>query len=227
MTTDLRYRLFALLIGLGLALQAPAAMAASEAQELVDKARLTTEKMFNHPDTKSLRGWVKKAKGVLIIPSLLKAGFVFGGEGGRGVLLAKDADGNWSPPAFYALGSGSIGLQIGFQDSEVVLVIMTDGALEAIISAKIKLGVDVSVAVGPKGLGVEGATTTNLGADILAYSLTRGAFLGASFEGSVAVEEDELNTIYYGSGATARGIVLQRKFSNSAAAGLIRALKGD
>ena len=84
MTTDLRYRLFALLIGLGLALQAPAAMAASEAQELVDKARLTTEKMFNHPDTKSLRGWVKKAKGVLIIPSLLKAGFVFGGEGGRG-----------------------------------------------------------------------------------------------------------------------------------------------
>lgn len=227
MTSDLKSGLFALLIGLGLVLHSPGAMAASEAQELVDKARLTTEKMFKHPETKAVRGLVKKARGVLIIPSMLKAGFVIGGEGGRGVLLVKDSSGVWSPPAFYSIGSGSVGLQIGFQDSEVLLVIMTDGAMEAMISAKIKLGADASVAAGPTGLGVEGATTTNLGADIFAYSLTRGAFVGASLEGSIAVEDDELNTSYYGSGATTRRIVMQRKFSNPAAAGLIRALNAN
>ena len=140
---------------------APGARAASDAQELIDRARFTAEKMLKHPDTKAMRRWVRKAKGILIVPSLMKAGFVIAGEGGRGVLLARNSSNVWSPPAFYTIGSGSLGLQIGFQDSEVMLVIMTDGALEAILSSKVKLGADASVAAGPVGLGVEGATTTN------------------------------------------------------------------
>ena len=216
----------ALVLMLTAILHAPDVRAASDAQELVDKARFTAEKMLKHPDTTTMRRWVRNAKGVLIIPSLLKAGFVIGGEGGRGVLLARNSTNVWSPPAFYTIGSGSLGLQIGFQDSEVMLIIMTDGALEAILSSKVKLGADASVAAGPVGIGVEGATTTNLGADILAYALPRGAYVGASVEGSVVVEDDALNKSYYGRNATPRAIVIGRKFSNPSAARLIRALNG-
>ncbi len=227
MTAVHRFPLFALVTALALVLHAPGARAASEAQALVDKARLTVQKMFKHPDTRAMRDWVDKARGVLIIPSLLKAGFVIGGAGGRGVLLSRNSANVWSQPAFYAIGSGSFGLQIGFQDSEVMLVLMTDNALQAIIDSQVKLGADVSVAVGPVGLGIEGATTTNLGADILAYALNRGAFLGASVEGSIIVEQHDLNASYYGRGATVRGIVIERRFSNPAALGLVRAVAGN
>ncbi len=216
--------LFVLLLALAVILRAPDAKAASEAQELVDKARLTAEKIFKHPDTEAVRRLLSRAKGVLIVPSLLKAGFVIGGEAGQGVLLTRDSADVWSQPAFYTIGSGSFGLQIGFQDAEVMLLVMTDKALQAVIASKVKLGADASVAAGPVGFGVEGATTTNLGADILAYALTRGAYLGASVEGSVVFEDEELNESYYGSGATARGIVVERRFSNPASQRLIRSV---
>ena len=227
MTAVHRTPLLALAVALAMFLHAPAAVAGSEAQALVDKARLTVEKLLRHPDTRAMRGWVDRAKGVLIIPNLLKAGFVIGAEGGQGVLLARNSADVWSQPAFFAIGTGSFGLQIGFQDSEVLLVIMTDRALRAIIDRKVKLGADASVAVGPVGIGVEGATTANLGADILAYALTRGAYVGASVEGSVVVEEKALNASYYGSGATARSIVIERLYANPGARSLIRTVTGN
>jgi lipid-binding SYLF domain-containing protein len=171
-----------------------------------------------------MRSWLKRARGVLIIPSLLKAGFLIGGEGGRGVLLGRDEKGAWSQPAFYSIGSGSFGLQIGFKDSQVMFVIMTESALKAMIDSKFKLGADASVAAGPTGVGVGGSTSTNVGADIYSFALNRGAFLGASFEGTIVVEEKEIEESYYGPGADARGIVLERRFANPASSALIRAL---
>ena len=103
---------------------------------------------------------------------------------------------------------------------------MTERARAAIIDRKVKLGADASVAVGPVGSGIEGATTTNMGADILAYALTRGAFVGASVEGSVVVEAAALNESYYGQGATARSIVIDRLFANPGTRRLIRTLAG-
>ena len=198
--------------------------AASSPQALVDNARYTVEKMLRHPDTRPLAGFLDRAQAVLIVPSLLKAGFLVGGEGGSGVLLARDRAGRWSNPAFYDIGSGSLGLQIGFQDSEVIFLIMSQRTLEAMLESKLKLGADASVAAGPFGIGYEGATGTNLRADIYSYALSRGAFFGASFEGSIAVEDRARNRAYYGPGATARSIVLEGKFTNPATAALLRAL---
>ena len=198
--------------------------AGASPQALVDNARYTVEKMLRHPETRPFAGLLAKAKGVLIVPSLLKAGFMLGGEGGSGVLLARNQAGEWSNPAFFDIGSGSLGLQIGFQDSEVVFLIMSRRTLETMLDATVKLGADASVAAGPFGVGYEGSTAVNLRADIYSYALTRGAFFGASFEGSVAVEDKQRNRAYYGPGATARRIVLDRKFANPATAPLIEAL---
>ena len=200
------------------------ARADSNPQALVDNARYTLEKMVNNPELKPLPGLLRKAKAVLIVPSLLKAGFLIGGEGGSGVLLARGAAGGWSNPAFFTIGSGSIGLQIGFQDSEVIFLIMSRRTLGSILDASVKLGADASVAAGPVGIGFEGSTAINLRADIYSYALSRGAFLGASFEGSVAVEDKDRNTAYYGPGATARSIVVKQAHANPAAAELLRVL---
>lgn len=203
----------------------PGAQAADDAQELVDRARFTAEKMLSHPDYPTLRKWMSRAKGALVVPSLLKAGFLIGGEGGSGVLLARDPVKGWSYPAFYSLRSGSIGPQIGFQDAQAIFVIMTDKGLRAMIDQKMKLGAEASVAIGPTGGGVEGATTAGLGADIYSFSITRGAFAGASFEGTVAVEKGDLNRSYYGSGANAKAILLDREHTNRSADKLLQALR--
>lgn len=215
------------LVALGAVLAVPdrPAIAASEPQELVEKARLTAERLLTHPEFSTLRGWMRRAKGVLVVPSLLKAGFLVGGEGGSGVLLAFDRNKGWSDPAFYTLASGSFGLQFGFQDSQVMFVIMTDKGLEALINKRVKLGVDASVAVGPTGAGVEGATTAGLGADIYSFALSRGMFGGVSFEGSVAIERNDWNRSYYGEGATPTAIVMERKFTNARTSGLRKALE--
>ncbi len=211
-------------LGAVLALPARPAGAASEPHELVEKAKLTAERLLSQTDYPEVRNWIRKAKGVLIVPSLLKASFLIGGEGGSGVLLSRNRDTGWSNPAFYTLGAGSIGLQFGFQDSEVLFVIMTQKGLEAMIDKHVKLGADASIAAGAIGAGVEGATTAGLGADIYSYSMTRGAFGGVSFEGSVAVEREDWNRLYYGADATPRAIVIERKFSNPHAMGLRKAL---
>ncbi len=201
------------------------AYAASEPEELAEKSRFTAEKMLAHPDYPSLRVWMRRAKGVLIVPSLLKASFFVGGEGGNGVLLSRDANGDWSYPAFYSIGTASLGVQIGFQDSEVMFVIMTERGLNAVINNQVKLGADASVALGPKGAGVEGATTTALTADIYSFSLTRGLFAGVSFEGSLVYKRDDWNQAYYGAPAAGpRAIVIERQFRNPQAEPLRAAL---
>ncbi len=191
-----------------------AAEAASEPEQFVEKARFTLEEMLADPSYGQLAKHLKVAKGVLIVPSQLKAAFFVGAEGGSGVLLARHAPGDWSYPAFYTVGTGSIGLQFGFQDAQVVLVIMTDRGLKAVIDDQLKLGVDASVAAGPVGTGLEGATTTGFGPDIVAFSKVRGLFGGGSFEGAVIFKRQDWNTEFYGAGATPRRILLDRMFGN-------------
>src|SRR3546814_1574062 len=113
---------------------------------------------------------MRRAKAVMIFPSLLKGAFFIGGEGGSGVLLTRDPQGNWSNPAFYTMGTVSFGLQFGGQSSEAILVVMTDAGLNAIIEDQVKLGADLSAAAGPIGVGASAATTTAAGADIYTYS---------------------------------------------------------
>lgn len=201
----------------------PAAAQKAE-QEIVDKARVALENLRKDPDHPTLNGAVDRAKAVLIIPSLIKAGFILGGEGGSGVLLARNANGEWSAPAFYTLASGSVGLQIGAQDAEVIFTVMTDKGLRQVLQSQFKLGADASIAVGPKGMGVEAATTAAFGADIYSFSRTKGAFAGGSFEGSFIKAREEWNKAYYSQPYSVEDIVLHNKASNPGADPLRQAL---
>lgn len=206
----------------------PAAQAATIQQELVDKAALTAERMLSDPVRPEVRKYMARAKGVLVVPNLIKGGFIFGGEVGSGVLLARGEKG-WSQPAFFTIVSGSVGLQAGVQSAQAMLIIMTEKGLQAVMKRQFKLGVDASVAIGPGdgiggGTGVGGATTAGLGPDIVTFLDTKGLFVGAAFEGAAVAKRVEWNHAYYGKDATTRGIVMEGKWSNPGTDRLRRAL---
>jgi lipid-binding SYLF domain-containing protein len=193
---------------------APTAVAASPAEELVAESRFSIERLLGDPSLANLKTYVKNARGVLIIPELVKGGFIVGAEGGSGVLMVRGSDGTWSSPAFYTLAAASFGLQIGGQVSEVVFTLMTEGAVQALLANEVKLGADASVAIGPFGLGIEASTTTNLDADIYAFSKTVGLFGGGSLEGAKLFSRESWNDAYYGASASPRAVVIERIFFN-------------
>jgi SH3 domain-containing YSC84-like protein 1 len=217
-----RHAGWVLLVAALLSLSAPSARAddSAEAEELVNKARLSFESLVRDPNMTWLRDDVKDAKGILIVPELLKAAIFFGGSGGSGVFLARDEKtGDWSDPAFYTLGSGSFGLQFGAESSEVVLLAMTQRGVKAMLDRSFKLGADASIAVGPIGGGVEGATA-NLSADILSFARSKGAFAGVSLEGAVIATRDALSSAYYGREVQAMDILVKRDVHNNHAKAL-------
>jgi len=190
----------------------------SKPEELVVKANLTFNNFVADPNMTWFRNNIKRAKAVFIVPQLLKAGFIFGGSGGSGALLALDSKtGKWSYPAFYTMGAASFGFQAGAQASEVVLMVMTEKGLNAMLSTSAKLGGDMSVAAGPVGAGASAAT-----ADVLAFSRTKGVFAGVSVEGSVIKTRDDWNKTYYGKPVTAVDIVIRRSVKNPNADKLIQ-----
>jgi lipid-binding SYLF domain-containing protein len=212
-----------ILIGLSFLAVRPA-VAASAAEELVEESRFSIERILSDPGFAEVKDFVAKARGVLIIPELVKGGFIVGGEGGSGVLMVRGADGSWSPPAFYTLAAGSVGFQIGGQVSEVVFTLMNDGAVEAILTDEIKLGADAGVAVGPFGKGLEASTTTNFNADIYAFSRSVGLFGGGVLEGAKLINRQEWTDAYYGASAPPRAVVIERKFFNPHAEALRKAV---
>lgn len=199
------------------------ALALTPQQELIEKSRLTFEKLITSIEFGELPGYTKQAKAVMIFPELYKGGFILGAEGGRGILAVRNS-GGWSQPAFYTLAAGSLGLQIGGQVSEVVLTIMSDKALNAVIGDQLKFGGDMSIAVGPIGKGIGADTTTNFQADVYSFAKTAGLFGGVSFEGAGILKDDKWNAAYYGEGAYPRGIVLEGKFRNPNTQGLLNSL---
>ena len=206
---------------------APAAASTeeTEANELVDKARIAVQRLARDPDVgPSLRRFLGQAKAVLIFPTLIKGAFFLGGEGGSGVLLTRNEKGSWSYPAFYTMASVSFGIQIGGQTAEAMLLMRTEGALKAVLENQMKLGADASVAAGPKGAGIEGSTTSNVGPDILTFSTSQGFFAGASLEGAVIARRQDWNRAFYKAGATPHAIVIERAHANPAADELREAL---
>jgi len=188
----------------------------TQASRLVEEARYTVITMRDHfRHGQKVRDNMANAKAVVIFPELLKGAFFVGGEGGSGILLARAADGRWTYPAFYKLASASFGLQVGGQSSEMMLIVMNNRGLAAILDKNVKLGADLSAAVGGQGEGIEAATTANAGADIIAYSTTRGGFIGASVEGAIISELPNLDAAYYEDAtATARRVVIEGRHVN-------------
>jgi lipid-binding SYLF domain-containing protein len=217
---------FCLFLALTVSVTPPPASAASDQEGLVDKARVAVQGFARDQEVgPTVRNLMKSAKAVVIFPSVLKGAFFVGAEGGSGVLLAKGEGGRWSYPAFYTLGGASFGLQFGGQSSEMMLLIMTSKGINSVINNQVKLGGDVSVAVGPVGIGAEASTTTNLRADIYSFSRNAGAYIGVSIEGAVIHPRTDWNHSYYTSdNASAKGVVLEGKYFNPQADPLREAL---
>lgn len=154
----------------------------------------------------SVTEYLARARGVLVFPNLVKAGFFFGAGGGQGVLLVKQGQG-WSDPVFVYAADASFGLQIGAEGGQVLFTIMNDGAVQKLLNGNVNLGGDVSVAVGPWGGGLQGGATPNLGADLIAFSLQQGAFAGVAIKGGLINPRQEFNEAWYGPGATPERIV--------------------
>ncbi|MBP0444226.1 lipid-binding SYLF domain-containing protein [Roseomonas sp. SSH11] len=224
----MRRRMIALaaLAALALGAQPRTALAQTE-QTLVDRAALTVGEMLGSGDPNVLRDatqMLAQSRAVIICPRIFRAGFLFGGQGGDCVLMARDGAGSWSSPAFYTIGSASFGLQIGVQDMQVMMMVLTDKGLGAVMDSQIKIGADAAIALATIGGGIAGATTAAVGADIVSYARTRGLYAGISLEGSLLSSRSDFNTGYYGRPLGTRQIVIDMQAHNPAADPLRAAL---
>jgi lipid-binding SYLF domain-containing protein len=206
-----------ILIAAALALAPLAAHAQTEQQTLVDRATLSVQELAGASDAGDLVDVLKRARAVMICPQIFRAGFILGAEGGGCVLVARDGAGSWSAPAFYGMSTGSIGLQIGIQDSQLILMILTDKGLQAVMDSQFKVGADIGVAVATLGAGLQGATTAAMSADIVAFSHARGLFGGVAINGSLMNARTDWNALYYGHEYASRQIVIDMQANNPGA----------
>lgn len=199
------------------------AQGASEQQAVIDGALKTVQDLRTDKAFGTARDLMHRARAILIVPSIIKAGFFFGGEGGNGVLLTRQ-NGSWSNPAFYSLGSASFGLQIGVQVSETVLFIMSQRALDAILANKVKIGAAAGITAVNLGSNVEAATSTSLRGDIVVWASSSGAYVGLTLNGSVIEPRASFNQAYYGRPLSTRDVTVRRTVRNPGAAPLVAAV---
>jgi lipid-binding SYLF domain-containing protein len=196
-------------------LVASGAFAASRDAEqkiLVDQAEQTVTHMQSDPAFGPARDMLGKARAVLIIPSLVKGGFIFGAEGGNGVLMERRGD-LWSLPAFYTMGSASFGLQAGLEKAEIAMLVMSDKALRAIEDGNVKLGAGGGLTVVTLSGGAEAATPGNLSGDLIVWTSATGLYGGLTLNGSVIQPRNEWNERFYGMPISVQEI-LRDKASN-------------
>jgi lipid-binding SYLF domain-containing protein len=199
----------------------------AEAQSIVDMSRGALTDLMGDEHFSWLHGYLKDAKGVLIFPQILKGGLIVGGSGGSGVLMIRNSEnGTWSNPAFYTLGSVTFGLQIGGEAAEVIMIAMTRKAIDSLLASSLKLGGDVSVAIGPIGGGAKGSVTIpEVTADFVSFTKAKGLYAGLNLEGSVLEVRDGLNSAYYGKEAKPVDMLVKKSVNNSGADGLRAALQ--
>jgi lipid-binding SYLF domain-containing protein len=199
------------------------AFAVSDEQTLIDHSIGTLHDLRSDKEFGNARQLLNGARAVLIAPRIFKAGFFFGGEGGQAVLMVRGAHG-WSDPAFYQVASASFGLQIGAQESEMIMFIESQKALNALMQDKFKIGANAGIAVATLGSTVEGATTAHAGADIVVWASASGAYAGISLDGSVIEPMRQGDADYYGRPVNSSDIVLRHEVRAPGAAGLVRAM---
>jgi lipid-binding SYLF domain-containing protein len=189
----------------------------SEPQKLVSDARTTLNNFLRDPDQTWIQQNLNRAKGVLIAPQIVRAGFIFGGSGGRAVLVSKDGR-TWAGPAFYDLVTASVGFQAGIDVSEVVIVVMTEKGLNSLLAPSFKIGGDASIAAGPVGAGAQSTIT----ADLIAFSRAKGVYGGVNLDGTVVNTNDAWNGSYYGRSVLPPDILVRKTVTNPNAAPLLQ-----
>jgi SH3 domain-containing YSC84-like protein 1 len=170
------------------------ALAQTEQQNLVNSAATTLSNFLRDPDMTWLQQNIGRAKAVMIAPQVAKAGFIFGGSGGRAVVLARDAKtGKWVGPAFYTMATASVGFQAGISVSEAVTLVMTDKGFNTLLATSVKLGGDASVAAGPVGAGAK----SDVVADFITFSRAKGIYGGLNLDGTVITSSNDWDELYY------------------------------
>ena len=194
--------------GLGLALMfcASSVFVSAQSKRLNDAARHSgaAAQVFNQIMGVKERGiprdLLDRAEAIAVFPGVVKAAFIIGGHGGQGI-ISRRIKGGWSAPAFFNLGGGSFGAQIGAQKTDYVLLIMNDEGLNGLLKDKFEMGGEVSVSAGPVGRTAAATTNAMLDAAILSYSRSRGAFIGAALKGGTITPDNDLNEAVYGTKA--------------------------
>jgi lipid-binding SYLF domain-containing protein len=184
--------------------------AKNKEQRRLENSGIVMQEIMNIPDNIP-HDVMEKAECVIVFPSVLKAAFVVGASYGRGAMVCRtgrEFHGPWGAPAMMALEGGSVGFQIGGQATDLVLLVMNDRGAQSILSSKVKLGGDASIAAGPVGRDASANTDAFMRAEILSYSRTRGVFVGVSLEGSTLRPDDDATADVYGQKLTAREIVI-------------------
>jgi lipid-binding SYLF domain-containing protein len=191
-----------------------------DTREIVKTAEAAFSRFARDPDMRWMQENLPKAKGVVICPRILQAGFIIGGAGGRCVVVARRGSAGWSGPAFYKMGTGSLGFQAGAQESEMVVLAMTDKAVNSLLATSFKLGGDVSIAAGPIGAGA-GAPVT---ADMVSFVRSKGLYGGINLDGTVITVDDNANQAFYGRSVTPVDVLIKGSASSSLDDTLVRAV---
>ena len=192
--------------------QVMAQAATFEERERAQKAAKAFQEIMSAPDQNIPQEILDRAKCVAVFPSVKKAGFVFGGQFGKGLISCqRDGGGSWGSPAFFAIGGGSFGLQIGGQAVDLVLVIMNKDGVEHLLKDKFEIGAGAAASAGPVGRNASASTDVLLKAQILSYSRSRGLFAGLELKGAVITSDNDANKDVYGDKLSSRDILLEGK----------------
>jgi SH3 domain-containing YSC84-like protein 1 len=192
-------------------------VSSAEPERLVADAQTTLNNFLRDPDQTWIQDNLSRARALLIAPQVVRAGFIFGGSGGRGVLVARDGR-TWAGPAFYNLATASVGFQAGIDVSEVIIVVMTDKGFNSLLATTFKIGVDASIAAGPVGAGARSTVT----ADLISFTRAKGVYGGLNLDGTVVSTNVPWNDAFYGrSNLLPPDILIRRTVTSPKASGLL------
>jgi SH3 domain-containing YSC84-like protein 1 len=202
------------------------AWAGSAREDSVDRLQKSVDVLHSimaTPDKGIPEEVLTGAKCVLVVPDLVKGGFVFGGKHGRGVATCRTENG-WSAPAFVSIGGGSWGLQIGIEDVDLVMLVMNDRGLQHLLSSKFELTGEGSVAAGPVGRHASAGTDWKMNTELLTYSRSKGVFAGLTLEGAVVEQDNDSTHAIYGRHMTFRNILSGRAPTPQGGDGFVHAV---
>jgi lipid-binding SYLF domain-containing protein len=202
------------LVALASAFLVPNVHAQANPQAHIAASQVTLSNFLRDPDMDWLQRNFHRAKAVMITPEVVKAGFIFGGSGGRALVVARDpTTGGWVGPAFYAMATASIGFQAGISVAEGVTLVMTDKGLNSLLATSFKIGGDASIAAGPVGAGAR----SDVVADLITFNRAKGVYGGLNLDGTVVTASDDWNASFYGKKVLPPDILVRTSVHNEAA----------
>ncbi len=200
-----------LLVASFIILNGRAAAAEDKWSRLVEESGKVLSEIQQMPDQSIPEDLMRSCSAIAIFPNTISAGLGIGGKYGQGIIMIRDNNGRWSPPAIFTLAGGSLGWQIGGQATDFVLLIMNRRSVDGILQGQFKLGADASAAAGPVGRAAEASTDVQLKGGILSYSRSRGLFAGVKLEGAVITQHWDGDQALYGKSVSAESILVKNK----------------